>query len=108
MADFRLSSYSFSDGGDIPVRHTCDGADISPALRWSGEPAGTRSLGLIMDDPDAPAGTFTHWLAWALDPAAGGLPEGEPAPAEGRNDFGEYLQRRPYRGSDGRIDFLQW
>jgi Raf kinase inhibitor-like YbhB/YbcL family protein len=88
MADFQLFSDSFSDGGDIPTRHTCDGENISPTLRWSGAPDGTRSLALIVDDPDAPAGTFTHWLAWGLDPAAGGLEEGARAPVEGRNDFG--------------------
>jgi hypothetical protein len=89
MAGFQLFSDSFSDGGEIPNRHTCDGEDVSPALRWSGAPDGTRSLALIMDDPDAPVGTFTHWLAWGLDPAVGGLAEGERAPVEGRNDFGE-------------------
>jgi Raf kinase inhibitor-like YbhB/YbcL family protein len=89
MAGFQLFSDSFSDGGDIPKRHTCDGENVSPGLRWSGAPDGARSLALIMDDPDAPVGTFTHWLAWGLDPAADGLAEGEPAPAEGRNDFGE-------------------
>jgi Raf kinase inhibitor-like YbhB/YbcL family protein len=57
-------------------------------------PEGTRSLALVVDDPDAPGGTFTHWLAWGIDPAARGLAEGESAPVEGENDFGE----RSYRG----------
>jgi Raf kinase inhibitor-like YbhB/YbcL family protein len=70
------------------VRHTCDGDDLSPALEWMGLPAGTRSLALVMDDPDAPGGTWLHWLAWNLDPSAGGLGEGEAAPVEGRNSFG--------------------
>ncbi|HXG34335.1 MAG TPA: hypothetical protein VNJ11_13290, partial [Bryobacteraceae bacterium] len=59
---FRLSSPAFRDGDFIPKLHTCDGGDLSPALEWSGEPAGTQSFALIMDDPDAPAGVWNHWL----------------------------------------------
>ncbi len=88
MAEFDLSSEAFEHGGEIPRRHTCEGDDISPALTWSDPPAGTQSLALVVDDPDAPVGTFTHWLAWNIDPLAGGLAEGQSAPAEGRNDFG--------------------
>jgi phosphatidylethanolamine-binding protein (PEBP) family uncharacterized protein len=58
-------------------------------------PAGTRSLALVVDDPDAPGGVFTHWTAWGFDPAADGLREGEPAPGEGRNDFGTTGYRGP-------------
>jgi Raf kinase inhibitor-like YbhB/YbcL family protein len=96
MADqpFSLRSDAFEDGQPIPVRHTCEGEDLSPSLAWTELPEGTRSLALVVDDPDAPGGTFTHWLAWGIDPAAGGLGEGEAAPREGRNDFGE----RGYRG----------
>jgi hypothetical protein len=88
VGDFALSSDAFAHGDEVPRRHTCEGDDLSPALSWSEPPAGTRALALIVDDPDAPVGTFTHWLAWNIDPAAGGLGEGESAPAEGRNDFG--------------------
>lgn len=88
MASFTLTSSAFSDGGEIPRRYTCDGDDLWPPLEWSGLPDGTRSLALACDDPDAPGGTFTHWLAWDIDPAAGRLGEGERPPAEGRNDFG--------------------
>ena len=88
MSEFGLSSNAFGQGDEIPRRHACDGEDISPALSWSGPPAGTRSLALIVDDPDAPRATFTHWLAWNIEPEAGELAEGESAPAEGRNDFG--------------------
>jgi hypothetical protein len=88
MGDFILTSPAFSDGEAIPPRYTCEGANLSPPLSWSGLPEGTRSLALIMDDPDAPVGTFTHWLAWGIDPEVGGLAAGERAPVEGRNDFG--------------------
>ena len=88
MAEFALSSEAFAHGGEIPRRHTCDGDDVSPPLAWSDPPPGTRALALIVDDPDAPTGAFTHWLAWNIDPQAGGLRQGERAPAEGRNDFG--------------------
>jgi Raf kinase inhibitor-like YbhB/YbcL family protein len=89
VAGFELVSDAFDDAGDVPTRHTCDGENVSPPLRWTGTPDGARSLALIVVDPDAPVGTFTHWLAWNIGPAAGGLGEGERAPAEGRNDFGE-------------------
>jgi Raf kinase inhibitor-like YbhB/YbcL family protein len=88
VSEFGLSSDAFAHRDEIPRRHTCEGEDVSPSLSWSDPPTGTRSLALVVDDPDAPVGTFTHWLAWNIDPAAGGLGEGEPAPAEGRNDFG--------------------
>jgi Raf kinase inhibitor-like YbhB/YbcL family protein len=95
VADFVLQSSAFDRGGPIPRRHSCEGEDLSPPLSWSGAPEGTRSLALVVDDPDAPAGTFTHWLAWALDPGATGLDEGEAAPVEGRNDFGTSGYRGP-------------
>jgi Raf kinase inhibitor-like YbhB/YbcL family protein len=95
MAGFTLTSTAFENGQEIAQRHTCDGDDLSPPLRWSGAPDGTRSLALIADDPDAPVGTFTHWLAWAIEPASGGLGEGEAAPVEGRNDFGSVGYRGP-------------
>jgi Raf kinase inhibitor-like YbhB/YbcL family protein len=95
MAAFALLSSVFGHGEPIPGRHTCDGEDLSPPLSWSGAPEGTRSLALVVDDPDAPAGTFTHWLGWGLDPGAEGLGEGEPAPVEGRNDFGTSGYRGP-------------
>ena len=88
MGEFGLSSDAFGPGEEIPRRHACDGEDVSPALFWRDPPAGTRSLALIVEDPDAPRGTFTHWLAWNIEPVAAGLGQGESAPAEGRNDFG--------------------
>jgi Raf kinase inhibitor-like YbhB/YbcL family protein len=88
VGEFGLSSDAFGQGEEIPRRHACDGEDVSPALSWRDPPAGTRSLALIVEDPDAPRGTFTHWLAWNIEPVAGGLAEDESAAAEGRNDFG--------------------
>jgi Raf kinase inhibitor-like YbhB/YbcL family protein len=95
MAEFALESSAFENAQAIPSRHTCEGEDVSPSLRWSKVPEGTRSLALIVDDPDAPGGVFTHWLAWGLDPAAEELGEGESAPREGRNDFGTSGYRGP-------------
>jgi hypothetical protein len=95
MAGFTLTSSVWENGQEIAQRHTCDGDDLSPPLRWSGAPEQTRSLALIVDDPDAPVGTFTHWLAWAIEPASGGLGEAEAAPVEGRNDFGSVGYRGP-------------
>jgi Raf kinase inhibitor-like YbhB/YbcL family protein len=95
MAGLSLTTSAFEEGGPIPRRHTCEGEDLSPPLEWSGAPEGTRSLALICDDPDAPVGTFLHWLAWGLDPASPGLAEGEPAPIEGPNGFGSTGYRGP-------------
>jgi len=95
VAEFTLSSPAFGAGQRIPVRHTCDGEDRSPPLEWSNVPERTQALALIVDDPDAPGGTFTEWLAWGFDPEAGRLAEGEAVPAEGRNDFGVNGYRGP-------------
>lgn len=71
-----LTSSSLSEGQPIDKRHTCDGADLSPPLAWTGAPSGTQSFALIADDPDAPAGTFTHWVLWAIPSTRAELPEG--------------------------------
>jgi Raf kinase inhibitor-like YbhB/YbcL family protein len=89
MADFELTSSAFNEGQPIPQKHSCDGDNASPPLSWTSPPEGTRSLALILHDPDAPSGDFVHWVAWGIDPAAGGLAEGEHAPGEGANGFGE-------------------
>ena len=73
---FTLTSTAFSDKQPIPKKHTCDGADVSPALKWGGAPANTKALAIIVDDPDAPGGTFIHWLAYDLEPTLTGLAEG--------------------------------
>ena len=92
-----LTSTAFADHGEIPRRHTCEGEDCSPPLAWSGIPAKTRSLVLILDDPDAPDPaapkmTWVHWLLYNLPPDCAGLPEGvDTLPIgtlEGTNDWG--------------------
>ncbi len=89
MAGFVLTSPSFADGGAIPVKHSCDGRDVSPALSWQGAPAGTAAFALIVDDPDARG--FIHWVVYNIPGSETGLPEGVSAtaqPPQGRNDFG--------------------
>jgi Raf kinase inhibitor-like YbhB/YbcL family protein len=75
-ATMKLTSPAFFEGALIPARYTCAGDDFSPQLVWSDIPAGAQSLALIADDPDAPVGTWVHWVAFNLPMAAGGLPEG--------------------------------
>jgi len=89
-----ISSPSFTNGGDIAKKFTCDGADVSPQLSWTDPPAGTNSFALLSDDPDAPVGNWNHWVLWNLPPEARGLPEGVRKDArlpdgsqQGKNDF---------------------
>ncbi|HEX6230024.1 MAG TPA: YbhB/YbcL family Raf kinase inhibitor-like protein [Solirubrobacterales bacterium] len=95
-----LASESFEHGDRIPDRHALESGNLSPHLRWSGLPEETRSIAVICEDPDSPSGTFVHWLAWGIDPEAGELGEGEPAPREGSNGFGHsgYAGPRPPEG----------
>lgn len=74
-----VGSAAFTEGEMIPRQYTCDGADISPPLSWSTLPEGTKSIAIIADDPDAPAGTWVHWLVYNLPPDLKGLPENMPA-----------------------------
>ncbi|HET6382518.1 MAG TPA: YbhB/YbcL family Raf kinase inhibitor-like protein [Armatimonadota bacterium] len=92
----QVSSEGFAPGAMIPREYTCDGRSISPPLSWSVAPRGTRSLALICSDPDAPGGTFTHWVIYNLPAASRGLPADVPASArlrngadQGVNDFGK-------------------
>jgi Raf kinase inhibitor-like YbhB/YbcL family protein len=89
-----ISSPSFSSAGDIPKKFTCDGADVSPQLLWTEPPAGTKSLALLVDDPDAPAGNWNHWTMWNIPASSRGLPEGPSKDGslpdgtqQGKNDF---------------------
>jgi Raf kinase inhibitor-like YbhB/YbcL family protein len=77
-----VSSAAFAEGTVIPGRHTCDGENLSPALAWTGVPVGTRSFALICDDPDAPRGTWVHWVLWNLPADAIELGEGVPRKPE--------------------------
>lgn len=71
----QLTSTAFADGHAIPSKYTCDGSDVSPALTWSNAPAGTKSFALIADDPDAPVGTWVHWVVYDLSADTSSLPE---------------------------------
>ena len=89
-----ISSSAFAEGEMIPTRYTCDGPDVSPDLSWSGVPETAKSLALICDDPDAPMGTWVHWVLFNMPASADGLPAGIPPDAtlengarHGTNDF---------------------
>ena len=73
--ELKVTSTAFQQGGVIPAPYTCDGADISPPLTWTGGPDGTQSYALIADDPDAPMGTWVHWVAYNIPATATSLPE---------------------------------
>ena len=72
-----VTSTALEDGGTVPVRFTCDGDEVSPPLRWGGVPADAAALALVVDDPDAPRGTFTHWVLLDLPASTSSLTEGE-------------------------------
>jgi Raf kinase inhibitor-like YbhB/YbcL family protein len=82
-----LTSPDFEEGGQIPRKHSCDGENAPPELHWSGVPSGVVELALTCEDPDAPSGTFTHWVAWGIDPTTGRLLPGAWI-RPGRNGFG--------------------
>jgi Raf kinase inhibitor-like YbhB/YbcL family protein len=91
---FSLKSTEITEGGEIAKKYSCDGADLSPALNWYEVPAKSKSLALIADDPDAPVGTWTHWVMWNIPVHEGGLAEGVPkveffanGARQGKNDF---------------------
>ena len=91
---FQITTSAFSSGGTIPKKYTCDGPDVSPPLGWKDAPAGAQTFALIADDPDAPAGTWVHWVIYNIPSSAKELKEGvqkiEQLPdgsLQGRNDF---------------------
>lgn len=90
----KIASSAFAPGQPIPQKHTCDGPDVSPALNWSEAPQNTKSFALIADDPDAPVGTWVHWVLFNVPAGTQALPEGVPKTdsvaggVQGRNDFG--------------------
>ena len=92
--EIKMESTAFNEGGMIPKRYTCDGTDISPPLSWTSVPNGTKSLALICDDPDAPMGTWVHWVLFNIPSDMKELPEGVPlqkklenGAIQGINDF---------------------
>lgn len=99
---FNLTTTAFEYGKTIPSVHTCDGDDVSPPLKWENEPKGTVSFALIMEDPDAPRGTFTHWIVYNLPPDCHELEKIIPiqknlanGAIQGKNDFGKIGYRGP-------------
>lgn len=98
-APLMLTSPAFEEGQPIPALFSCDGEDISPELAWSEPPAGTQSLALIVDDPDAPVGTWVHWVVYNLPAERRGLPQGVPG--------GEQIEGGGLQGSNswGRKDY---
>ncbi len=98
---FALHTTAFDAGGGIPKKYTCDGADVSPALNWNDAPTGAQSFALIADDPDAPVGTWTHWILWDIPAKATALPEGVPKveePGDGARQGGNDFKRIGYGG----------
>jgi len=92
MGELRITSPAFKDNEFIPVKYTCDGEDINPPLLIGNIPPETKSLALINDDPDAPMGTWVHWVVWNISPTTGeikenSVPEGS---RQGINDFGKH------------------
>jgi Raf kinase inhibitor-like YbhB/YbcL family protein len=75
-----VTSSAFTPGGPVPERYSCRGADTSPPLSWSGVPSAAAALALVVDDPDAPAGTYRHWLVVDIPPTVTGAPAGQPPP----------------------------
>ena len=101
-AALSLTSAAFQPNQPIPARHTCDGENVSPALSWDGAPGTTQAFALIVDDPDAPKGVFTHWVLFDLPARTRELRENSPTTerldqggVQGRNDFGSIGYRGP-------------
>jgi Raf kinase inhibitor-like YbhB/YbcL family protein len=89
LTKLSLTSDAFENGGPIPAQYTCDGAGQSPALRWSDPPAGTKSFALVIEDPDAPSGTFRHWGLYDIPASARSIGRGQRIGNEVPNDFGK-------------------
>lgn len=107
---FKIFSSAFSEGGWIPPLHTCHGADLSPSLEWSGDPSETLSFTLVVEDPDAPAGTWCHWLLYDISSKVHNLAQGyKPGSlgVSGFNDFGKpgYNGPCPPKGGPHRYYF---
>jgi Raf kinase inhibitor-like YbhB/YbcL family protein len=112
--NIEITSSAFTEGNPIPIEYTCDGSDISPDLKWGSVPANTKSLALVCDDPDAPSGTFVHWVIYGIPTGETQLPKSAPAAAslsngakQGKNGFGRigYGGPCPPRGTPHRYFF---
>ncbi len=101
----RLTSPAFAEGAMIPREFTCDGADRSPPLEWSGVPRAARSLVLICDDPDAPGGTWSHWVLYKLSPSITSLDEGVAADLVATVDPKTVVKQPRLTVSQGKNDF---
>jgi len=113
LAVIAFSSPAFDDSDTIPEQYTCDGDDLSPPLRWSDVPAGTRSIAIVLDDPDAPGHIFRHWSLYDLPSATRSLKEAQPTTGElqnstrqGRNDFDETGYRGPCPSQGEEHEYL--
>jgi Raf kinase inhibitor-like YbhB/YbcL family protein len=97
MGEFRISSPAFENSGMIPSRYTCDDIDVNPPLRIENVPSAARSLTLIVDDPDAPMGTWVHWVVWNIDPGLSEIRENSVPKGgkEGINDFRKHSYGGP-------------
>ena len=101
VAKIQLTSTAFADGQPIPAKYTGDALNISPPLAWTNVPAGTKSFALITDDPDAPAGTWTHWVIYDLPPTATALDEDTPKVAQLRDGSKQGLNSSQKTGYSG-------
>lgn len=106
-SDFHLDSSAFANGGSIPAQFTCSGAGHSPPLSWSDVPKGTTSMVLLVEDPDAPHGTFIHWVVYDIPPSSSGFKEGAVEGKEGANSTGKdaYMGPCPPRGNPHHYHF---
>jgi len=102
----KLTSTAFQPGANIPKKFTCDGPDVSPALAWTDPPADTHTFALIMDDPDAPVGTWVHWVLYDLPPNTRDLAEGVPKQEEFIARNREKINARILMGVGASLDFL--
>jgi len=96
VSNMKIISPAFQNNAIIPEKYTCQGQDISPPLKFFNVSKDTKTLALIMDDPDAPSGTFTHWLIWNIPSTITEINEGERIPyPQGTNDFGRQYYKGP-------------
>lgn len=95
---FTVTSPAFIEEGRIPSEYSCKGRDISPELNWVGLPEGCVSIAIVMDDPDAPKGTWIHWLIWNIDPKAGGIPKALDASSIGAVEGNNSWRKAKYGG----------